>query len=204
MVFVVCVVNFICNAVYSKKWSYVMAKLKLKLEDIDYELDGTPDELGNLVKILKDQQRRATEDTKQILIASNPPESKNNLKELFSSSSLTETLLIPSVDSVVKYLYSKKDFEHHTKELQERFLGGVIKYRGNEKIYGAFDRIIREARDIIARDYNGTWDNSETRNLGGRTNVTIYKFKKSNEGVSPILIPTLSSEKSTQSIEKWV
>ena len=165
-----------------------MAKLKLK--DLDYiELDGTPKELADFIKNLKSQphSHQSTDlnngvETK-VSFVQNSDFNKIRTETQFKPT-LTEVIL-PSVEEIVDYIISKEDFEHHTKELQEKYFGRPVKYRNEPALYGSLDRIVRNARKIIVKEHNGTWDSTERRNLGGKTNVTVYKFIKKEE--TPII-----------------
>lgn len=171
-----------------------MAKLKFKLNEPDY-LEGSPEELANFVKLLKGQLsiEKPTElkNTKieeiETLIEKDKPETKivipkEPIEQIPTNQNSSMVFFsLPKEEEVINYIISKEHFEHHTVELQERFLGGRVRVRDNPTFYGSFDNIIRNVRKHIANKYNGTWNNKETKSLGGKTHVTIYRFEKSEE-----------------------
>ncbi len=165
-----------------------MAKIKLKLNEFDY-IEGTPEELAVFIKLFKEPLNieKSTE-----IKDTDAEEKKTDVETLDKTKSITEIEERPIVinggpapisdlvkeQDVINYIISKKDCEFHSVELQEKFLGKRLRVRDDPVLYGAFDRIIRSARKHIAEKYGGTWDNSETKSLSGRTHVTIYKFRK--------------------------
>ncbi|MFZ2412521.1 MAG: hypothetical protein WAW23_13190 [Candidatus Methanoperedens sp.] len=89
---------------------------------------------------------------------------------------------LPTEQQVIDYITSKPpDFEYHTVELQERFLGKRVKYRENPTLYGSFDRIINNAALRIAKTHGREWEHFKTLSLGGKTHVYVYRLKKSEE-----------------------
>lgn len=160
-------------------------KLKSKINGTDYEMDGNPEELGIFVKIIRQvpQIEKLTELRSNIKF-----EEKKELIEEKEPQTKTPTLIVipkeetlPTMEEIIRYITTKQDYEHNTVELQEKLYGKRIKARDEPKLYNVFDGIIRRARKQIAETYNGTWDGSETRPLGGKTHVTVYRFKKSTD-----------------------
>ncbi len=83
---------------------------------------------------------------------------------------------------IIEYLKTKQDFEHDTIELQEHFLKRRVISRDERKLYFAFDKLIRKAKDLIAEEYHGTWEASATRkSYGGRHYANIYKLRKAEQ-----------------------
>lgn len=165
-----------------------MAKLKLKLDEFEY-IEGTPEELADFIKI-RAKQHEVKESTKTK--KKEPPSDlldKSSLIPPVEEKELIEFIL-PKEEEVISYITSKPDFEFHTVELQEKFLGKRVMVRENTKLYNAFDRIIRSVKKRIADKYSGAWDNRTTKSLGGKTHVTVYRFKKREELASASFEPS--------------
>lgn len=89
----------------------------------------------------------------------------------------TSTQELPSVDDVVEYMQTKPNFKHDTIELHTYFLGRIIKSRGDEQsLYHSFATIIRNARDRIEQDYQGTWTYPTKRKVEGHRPVRVYEL----------------------------
>jgi hypothetical protein len=87
-------------------------------------------------------------------------------------------------ESIAEYIKTKPHFEHDTIELQDQFLKRRVIARQEKKLYSALDWLIREARNIIAKEYKGTWEASATRkSYGGRNYANVYRFKRTPEQI---------------------
>jgi len=181
-----------------------MLRLKLKLDEFEY-IEGTPEEVATFMKIVGKQPRmekaievKAVEAEKDL---KSTTAERTTIKELKNTEGVQ--INIPNEEEVINYITSKELFEHHTVELQEKFLGGRLRVRDNPSGYSAFDNLIRKARKFIATEYNGTWDKT-TKSLGGKTHVTVYRFKKSDEQLLNNTTPISISDESTQPLGSWV
>lgn len=82
-----------------------------------------------------------------------------------------------TAEQITKYIKTKTNFEHDTIELQEKFLKRRVTARKEQKLYFAFDRLVREAKKLIENEYPGKWESSMTRkSYGGRNYANIYRF----------------------------
>jgi len=88
---------------------------------------------------------------------------------------------LPAMDDVINYIISKPNFEYHNAELQEHFLGRILNSRVDQRLYFAFDMLIRKVKENIENQYSGTWNSSETTKLGRRKRVKVFKFVKSDD-----------------------
>lgn len=87
-------------------------------------------------------------------------------------------------EGIVEYIKTKPHLEHDTIELQERFLQRRVIARQEKRLYAAFDWLVREARNIIAKECKGTWETSATRkSYGGRNYANVYRFKRTPEQI---------------------
>lgn len=85
-------------------------------------------------------------------------------------------------EEIAVYIKNKPNFEHDTIELQERFLRRRVIARKEQKLYFAFDKLIREARAIITKEHTGEWVTSATRkSYGGRNYANVYRLKSVEE-----------------------
>lgn len=85
-------------------------------------------------------------------------------------------------EEIAVYIKNKPNFEHDTIELQERFLRRRVIARKENKLYFAFDRLIKEAKNIISKECKGVWETSATRkSYGGRNYANVYRFKTNVE-----------------------
>lgn len=89
---------------------------------------------------------------------------------------------LPTKEDVRDYITSKPDFEHNYADLQEKFLGRRIISRGaDQKLYLAFDGIVRRAKEQIAKEHKGEWKIIGHIDLGLKTRISVFKFVKSEE-----------------------
>lgn len=172
-----------------------MAKLKILLDDIgNLEVEGTPEELSIFLKTYKTPLKTTSNVVLTQKVETHTVESSQN-----DSSEDIEQMSLPKVSEVVDYILTKPYFEHHTKELQNEFLGRGVKARDEPSLYGLFDRIIKNAKKHIEADHSGSWEVFKTLPLEGRTHVKVYRFKKNNEQIHPT-----STLVSTQPLKDWV
>jgi hypothetical protein len=181
-----------------------MLRLKLKLDEFEY-IEGTPEEVATFMKIVGKQPRM--EEATEVKAVEAEKDLKSTTVERTTIKELKNTegvqINIPTEKEVINYITSKELFEHHTVELQENFLGGRLRVRDNPSGYSAFDNLIRKARKFIASEFNGTWDKT-TKSLGGKTHVTLYRFKKSDEQLLNNTTPISVSDESTQPLKSWL
>lgn len=177
-----------------------MAKLKLKLDDLgNLEMDGSVEELATFVKTLRVQPLTETKSisTEEIKISADEEKEKKRIESILEKgieegikiAEIAELTPLPAVNDVISYIVSKPHFEHHTKELQEKFLGKGIKYRDNHSLYGRFDMLIRNAKKKIEKQHNGVWEVYKIIPLQGKTHVKVYRFKPKVETVSASFEP---------------
>lgn len=98
---------------------------------------------------------------------------------------------LPTKEDVINHLATKPDFEHNNAELQEKFLGRRISSRGDDqKLYLAFDGIVRRAKEQIAKEQNAEWKVTGHIDLGFKTRIAVFKLVKSD---APLIQENLSS-----------
>ena len=176
-----------------------MAKLKILLDDLgNLEVEGTPEELSVFLKTYN----TPLEPTSNIVLTQKVETHTTESSENDSSEDI-EQVSLPKVSEIVDYILTKPYFEHHTKELQNEFLGRGVKARDEPRLYGHFNRIINNAKKHIEADYNGSWEIIKTLPLEGRTHVNVYRFKKSDEQLNNAALVSVSDE-STQPLKDWV
>ena len=156
-----------------------MAKLKIQLDDIgNLEIEGTPEELSKFIKTYKTPPETEsnvflTEKVETPIVEKTKAESSQN-----DGNETIELTPLPKVSEIINYILAKPYFEHHTKELQLEFLGRGVKAREEPRLYGLFDRIIKNAKKHIIAEHNGSWELFKTLPLEGKTHVNVYRFKK--------------------------
>lgn len=86
---------------------------------------------------------------------------------------------LPEIEEIAGYIISKPNFEHDIIELQNQFLKRRVKAREEKKLFTVFEQLIKEARELIAKDHHGIWG-ATYKHYGGREHASLYKFTKTS------------------------
>ncbi len=145
---------------------------------ISYTPQAQIPQIEKTVIIEKEQSDVKVEKTESKSVIPETNSSNVSLRESPESGTYFD---LPTDQQVIDFITSKPDFEYHTVELQEKFLGKRLRYRENPILYGAFDRIIHRATTQIAKMNNSKWEHFKTIPLGGKTHVSVYRLAKPKE-----------------------
>lgn len=108
--------------------------------------------------------------------SSSVPASSNELSDNVDLQP-SSTMELPSVEKMVEFLASKPNFRHDSAEVQEHFLGQIIRSRGpNQQLYHSLATIVRNARDSISKNHDGEWTSPGKRRIEGLKPVKIFEF----------------------------
>ena len=128
-----------------------MVKLTFYIDGQPVEFEGTVDEVAVFLKTVQREgiQLDMSEDVKR------------KREELAKERAVVEEVKrnLPSVDDVVDYILSQKDYRHSTFAIMDHFFGRTFKARGiTEGLYHDFLKIATEARERIEDEQDGEFE----------------------------------------------
>jgi len=155
-------------------------------EYIDLHKKITELEDSYAVKQTKPEQEKSTE---QNVLPFNKVQKENKHSKITHSRRKKEGF--PDPEDIVKYIVTKPDFIHDSRELQMHFFGKVFTTGGDKNSYTNIYNRIKRARELIAINYNGKWRVKERKNIDRQTNVDVFIFVR-----NPTQLPQKNESKS--------
>jgi len=141
-----------------------MANLKLHVEGVGF-IEGEPEALAVFAKSYKTQPMREKASNEENGAPEKGVPALSNVKFNFS------------VEDIVNYILTKKNYENDTTELQDKFLGKRVKATDDPVLFNSFHSMIKKARKEVESRFGITWDTTNTKSYDRRTHPTLYMVK---------------------------